>query len=34
MTAAPVVVLGGGIAGLLAAHELERQGVHAQVYEA
>ncbi|CAN5431293.1 hypothetical protein BH10ACT2_BH10ACT2_07520 [soil metagenome] len=36
MTAAtpPVVVLGGGIAGLLAAHELGRHGVAAEVYEA
>ena len=30
----PVVVLGGGIAGLLAAHELGRNRVAAQVYEA
>lgn len=30
----PVVVLGGGIAGLLAAHELQRNGVAAEVYEA
>ncbi|MBI4884153.1 MAG: FAD-dependent oxidoreductase [Actinobacteria bacterium] len=31
---APVVVIGGGIAGLLAAHELARHGVAANVYEA
>jgi protoporphyrinogen oxidase len=30
----PVVVVGGGIAGLVAAHELGRLGVDAQVYEA
>ena len=30
----PVIVLGGGIAGLLAAHELGRHGVAAEVYEA
>ena len=30
----PAVVLGGGIAGLLTAHELARHGVDAQVYEA
>lgn len=30
----PVVVLGGGIAGLIAAHELARHGVAADVYEA
>ena len=30
----PVVVLGGGIAGLVAAHELARHGVDADVYEA
>jgi len=36
MTAAspPVVVLGGGIAGLLTAHELDRHGVAVEVYEA
>ena len=30
----PVVVIGGGIAGLLTAHELGRHGVDANVYEA
>ncbi len=30
----PVVVIGGGIAGLVAAHELARYGVDADVYEA
>lgn len=30
----PVVVIGGGIAGLLTAHELGRHGVTAHVYEA
>ncbi len=30
----PVVVIGGGIAGLVAAHELLRHGVDADVYEA
>jgi len=30
----PVVILGGGIAGLVAAHELARHGVDADVYEA
>ena len=33
-TAPPVVVIGGGIAGLVAAHELGRYGVDADVYEA
>ena len=32
--APPVVVIGGGIAGLVAAHELNRRGVAADVYEA
>ena len=30
----PVVIIGGGIAGLVAARELARLGVHAEVYEA
>lgn len=33
-TRPPVVVIGGGIAGLVAAHELSRHGVDADVYEA
>ena len=32
--AAPVAVIGGGLAGLSAAHALARAGIHADVYEA
>jgi monoamine oxidase len=30
----PVIVVGGGLAGLLTAYELEKKGIHAAVLEA